>query len=104
MEMTFISISASLGGIFGLCLGGSVLSIVELFYFLLVHFIFVRKKRKSNVVTIYCNELLQNNRLAQNGSKFCKGGTCKYAENFAVKNQRGIRKKFVAPSKLNDKY
>lgn len=40
-------ISASFGGIFGLCLGGSVISIIELVY-LLTRQLFKRQPRKSH--------------------------------------------------------
>lgn len=48
---------ASLGGTFGLCLGGSVLSIVEIVYILLIN-AFKKKRRGAGVTTIYFNELL----------------------------------------------
>ncbi|KAG9430605.1 sodium channel protein Nach isoform X1 [Apis mellifera carnica] len=37
---------ASFGGIFGLCLGGSVISFVEFFYYFIIDFFSVRKKKK----------------------------------------------------------
>lgn len=41
-------ISASFGGIFGLCLGGSVLSAIELFYFLVREFVIFRKTQRRS--------------------------------------------------------
>lgn len=59
-------IAASLGGIFGLCLGGSVLSIAEVLYILSAN-LFRKKKRKPPCeVTIYLNELLKNNHVSLN--------------------------------------
>ncbi|XP_029735277.2 sodium channel protein Nach-like [Aedes albopictus] len=46
--MTWDSLLASFGGIFGLCMGGSVLSIVELFYYFVVKpFAFYRAKQRD---------------------------------------------------------
>lgn len=36
LDYKTVFISASFGGIFGLCLGGSLISVVELFYYLLL--------------------------------------------------------------------
>ncbi|PBC26347.1 Degenerin protein asic-1 [Apis cerana cerana] len=43
---------ASFGGIFGLCLGGSVISFVEFFYYFIIDFFSVRKKKKTQLMDV----------------------------------------------------
>lgn len=77
-------ISASLGGIFGLCLGGSILSIVEFVYFLLINIFKKKQKRTSAIMNIYLSELLKNNRILPSKDKAAD----KFPANYVIKNKR----------------
>ncbi|KXJ77947.1 hypothetical protein RP20_CCG006004 [Aedes albopictus] len=74
--MTWDSLLASFGGIFGLCMGGSVLSIVELFYYFVVKpFAFYRAKQRDASASEQQLEMTNRRRQKRpkSGRMFCPG-------------------------------
>lgn len=74
-----------------MCLGGSVLSVVEFVYILLSN-VFGKKRKRTPLLNIYLNELLRNKRVFPNKAKVLNANASVCPANFIVKSRRSGKK------------